>query len=155
VIQIHGLAFRPLPPNFNPHEEALIMTSPFDQLTGLAKANLNLSLRLVEIACRNNQDHLQAAARAIGPLTETTQSGTILQNKAIALSKKTSSLFGEVTTIHERMIADTWEAIEKWHEEWTAAVAISGGANATELFNRLILFWQGAGVNGLLSSNRV
>jgi hypothetical protein len=92
------------------------MAYPLDQLMALAKANLDLSLRLAEIARRSGLDSLQAAAKAASAFGETNWLDTDVAKKTSALSEKGSNLFGEAGQIREQMVADTKTAFEQWQQ---------------------------------------
>lgn len=118
------------------------MSYPIDQLTALAKANLNLSVRLAEIARRSGQDSFQAATEATNAFGETARSETDPAKRVEALSEKGSGLFGQAGKIREQMFIDTRQAFQEWQDAWWAAVNVPSESR-TEAFDSLLRFWQG------------
>ena len=98
------------------------MTYPLDKLAALTKANLDLSLRLAEIARQSGTDSLQAAIRAASGFGDTPWFDMDAAKKTGAMSEKSKNLFGEADQIRERMVADTTAAFEKWQGAWKSAL---------------------------------
>ncbi|MGY6251728.1 hypothetical protein ACXIUS_30135 [Bosea thiooxidans] len=76
------------------------MAYPLDQLITLTKANLDLSMRLAEIAHTGNRATIQTASKAAGSFAEVARTG------------KDTGLFDEAKTLHEQITADTLAALE-------------------------------------------
>jgi hypothetical protein len=119
------------------------MVYPFDPVSALSKANLDLSLRLAEIARHGSQKSFQAATAVASALGEAAQPESSSERKAAALSEKGSGLFHEAQTIREQMVADTRTAFETWQDAWSTASALPDEAKATEAFTDMLRFWQG------------
>ena len=130
------------------------MVYPFDQLSALAKANLDLSLQLAQIARHGSQKSLQAATVVASALGEAGQPENSSEKKVAALSEKGTHLLQEAQKIREQMVADTRAALETWRDAWSAVSALPDEVKATEAFTDMLRFWQGVRTTILTSDKR-
>lgn len=121
------------------------MAYPFDQLSALAKANLDLSRRLAEIARHGSQKSFQAATLVASALGEAARPETSAERKVASLSESGIDLIRDAEKTREQMVADTRAAFETWQDAWSAVNALPDEAKATEAFTNMLRFWQGLG----------
>ncbi|WP_454887464.1 hypothetical protein [Sphingomonas oryzagri] len=121
------------------------MAYPFDQLSALAKANLDLSLRLADIARKGGEENARAATAAVTALGEAARPATSPENKAAALSEKGADLFRKAEKTREDMVAETRAAFETWYDAWRASAAAPGEAKTVEPFASMLRLWQDLG----------
>lgn len=118
------------------------MSYPFNQLSAVAKANLDLSLRLADIA---RQGSVRAAATLVTALGEAVRPETSPEMKAAVLSEKSFGLFRDAEKIREVVVVETQSAFEAWREAWSAVILQPDEAKATETFSNIMRFWQNLG----------
>lgn len=121
------------------------MTYPFDQLSGLAKANLDFSLTLADIARRAGQESLQGATTLVAILGEAAQAGANHEGKAAVLSGKGTDLLRDAEKLREQMLADTRAAFEAWRAAWSAAIVLPHDTKSIDAFSTMLNFWQSPG----------
>ncbi|WP_454634792.1 hypothetical protein [Bradyrhizobium cenepequi] len=112
------------------------MTYPIEQLTALAKANLDLSLRLTEIARTRSQDVFQTGSKAMNDLIARTRDPGIAGDRP--------NLAAGTSKVIEEIITDTKDAIEKWQRSWVEAMVTDRG-KALEAYSSLLGFWSNLG----------
>ncbi len=121
------------------------MTYPVDQLTALAKANLNLALKLADVARAGGQESLQLGSKAVGGFAEEARSAMTVANGTAqggdkSAADKNAALLSEFEKVREQMIAQTKAAFGEWQQAWSDAFTASG-AKTGDTFAGLFKPW--------------